>query len=303
MPERRTGRERRLETCFTASPEVTDDYRLDPSADNYCVIGNPVAHSKSPLIHHAFAVQTGQNITYQAILVDVDGLVPFVHRFQEQGGKGLNVTLPFKGDAWRSMDVATPRAELAESVNTIWFAADGTRQGDTTDGRGLVRDLHNHAIELRDRQVLILGAGGAVRGVLQDLFSLHPAAITIVNRTYARAAELVRQFSDYPDLKVLPLEELGRSQFDIVINGTSASLKGEQLGLPDNILAAGACCYDMVYAETDTPFIQWAKRHDISRAVDGLGMLVEQAAESFAIWRGVRPDTRPVIDMLRNSNK
>jgi len=282
---------------------VADRYRLDPSLDNYCVIGNPVSHSKSPLIHHAFAKQTGQDIQYQAVLVEVGGLPSFLQEFQEQGGKGLNVTLPFKGDAWQAMDVCTPRANIAESVNTIWFAEDGSRHGDTTDGCGLVRDLHNNNIKPEKKRILILGAGGAVRGVLKDLIESGPAEVTIVNRTHSRAEELARQFSDCPNLQVLPLQELGSNRYEIIINGTSASLKGEQLSLPETILAPAACCYDMVYSDTDTVFVHWAKNHGAAIAVDGLGMLVEQAAEAFFIWRGVRPDTRPVIEMLRNNQK
>lgn len=282
---------------------MTDNFRLHPSFDNYCVIGNPVSHSKSPLIHRAFAEQTSQEILYQAIPVAAGGLESFLQWFQEQGGKGLNVTLPFKGDAWQAVDVATPRADKAESVNTIWFTADGSRHGDTTDGCGLVRDLDNNNFELKGRNILILGAGGAVRGVLQDLFETGPASISIVNRTHSRAEKLARQFSEFPNLTVLPMQELGTSQYDFVINGTSAGLKGQQLSIPGNILAPAACCYDMVYGDTDTPFIQWAKQHGASIAVDGLGMLVEQAAESFVIWRGVRPDTKPVIEMLRNSEE
>ncbi|MBF8268662.1 MAG: Shikimate dehydrogenase ((+)) [Gammaproteobacteria bacterium] len=278
---------------------MTDDLRLDLSYDNYCVIGNPVTHSKSPRIHQAFADQTNQNIRYQAFLVNVDGLIPFLETFQQQGGKGLNVTLPFKEEACQAMQVTTARASRSGSVNTVWFAGDGSRLGDTTDGRGLAQDLFNNKINLQNKHILILGAGGAVRGILPDLFESGPAEVTIVNRTYNRAEQLQRHFSEYSNLHVLPAEELGGSRFDLVINGTSASLKGEMLPLPDSILAPAAACYDMAYADTDTVFIRWAKQHGAAIAVDGLGMLVEQAAEAFKIWRGVRPNTAPVIAMLR----
>ena len=278
---------------------MTDDFQLDLNYDNYCVIGNPVSHSKSPRIHQAFADQTSQNIRYQAILVNVDGLIPFLQLFQQQGGKGINVTLPFKEEASLAMHVATDRVDKTGSVNTIWFAENGNRYGDTTDGRGLVRDLLNCDINPKNKHLLILGAGGAVRGILPDLFEAGPAAITLVNRTYVRAEQLQRHFSAYSNLKALPLGELGSNRYDIVINGTSASLKGEMLPLPDKILATDAACYDMAYADTDTVFVQWAKRHGAAIAVDGLGMLVEQAAEAFAIWRGIRPDTAPVLAMLR----
>jgi len=278
---------------------VADDLHLDPDRDNYCVIGNPVNHSKSPRIHQAFAEQTRQNICYQAVLVAVDGLLSFLQSFQRLGGKGLNVTLPFKEDACRAMHNTTTRSGKTGSVNTIWFAVDGSRQGDTTDGRGLVRDLLNCKIDPRGRHVLILGAGGAVRGILPDLFDSGPADVTITNRTFARAELLLRDFTEYPNLRGMPVGQLAGHQYDLVINGTSASLQGELPPLPDNLLAKDACCYDMAYNDTETVFVQWAKRHGARIAVDGLGMLVEQAAEAFAIWRGIRPDTRPVITMLR----
>lgn len=278
---------------------MTDNLSLDPHIDYYCVIGNPVSHSKSPQIHQAFANQTNQILHYQARLVDVEGFVPFLELFQQQGGKGLNVTLPFKGDAWRFTDETTPRARKAESVNTIWFSEDGTRHGDTTDGCGLVRDLLNNNINLKNKRLLVLGAGGAVRGILVDLIEARPTEITIVNRTFSRAEALVQQFSEFPNLITMPMEKLSGNQYDIVINGTSASLKGELLPLPEDILEPGASCYDMAYSKSDTVFIQWANQHGAAIALDGIGMLVEQAAESFHIWRGVRPDTRAVIEMLR----
>jgi shikimate dehydrogenase len=278
---------------------VTEKFSLNPAVDNYCVIGNPIAHSLSPRIHQAFALQTGQKIQYQAVQVDSDGFQAFLHDFQARGGKGLNVTLPFKGEARRAMDVVTARAGKAESVNTIWFTVDGARHGDTTDGRGLVRDLRNCGIQPADKRILLLGAGGAVRAVIADLFDARPAAITLANRTHARAEQLARQFSEYPDLTTRHMGDLRGQHYDLVINGTSASLKGEMPALPDDILAPAACCYDMAYGKTETVFVQWAKRHGAALAVDGLGMLVEQAAEAFFIWRGIRPDTQPVIESLR----
>ena len=299
MSEGRGSTKGRLIAAITGSFAVTSDFHLDLNYDNYCVIGNPVAHSKSPRIHQAFAEQTNQNIHYQAILVPADGLIPFLQKFQQQGGKGLNITLPFKEVAYQAMHVKTARTSRTGSVNTVWFAADGSRYGDTTDGRGLVRDLLNCNIDPQGKHILILGAGGAVRGVLPDLFETGPATITISNRTCARAEQLRRHFSEYQNLYVLPVEELQGSRFDIVINGTSASLKGEMLPLPDDILAPGASCYDMAYGDKETVFIRWGQQHGAAIAVDGLGMLVEQAAEAFAIWRGIRPATPPVIAMLR----
>jgi len=264
-------------------------------------MGNPVAHSKSPQIHQAFAAQTGQNILYQAILVEENGFMDALYRFQQQGGEGLNVTLPFKGEAWQAMTVNTDRAQHAQAVNTIWFSGEGTRYGDTTDGPGLVADLIRNNITLRDRRVLVLGAGGAVRSVLSSLFAEQPERLVISNRTNERAQQLAARFAEFTRLETLSLEHLSGEVFDLVINGTSASLSGQMLPLPDNILDTHACCYDMAYGNADTVFVAWAKHHGAELALDGLGMLVEQAAESFYIWRGIRPETKPVLEMLKKT--
>lgn len=278
---------------------MTLQFSLDPVRDNYAVMGNPVAHSKSPRIHHAFAAQTDQEIHYQAILVAEDGFAEALHSFQQQGGKGLNITLPFKGEAWRAVDVSTTRSQHAQAVNTIWFSGEGTRHGDTTDGPGLVADLLNNDVTIRDKRVLILGAGGAVRSVLSSLFAAQPKRLVISNRTMERARQLAVQFTEFTNLETRPFDRLAGEVFDLVINGTSASLSGSMPTLPDNILGAHACCYDMAYGDTDTVFVSWAKQQGAELALDGLGMLVEQAAESFFIWRGVRPETGPVLQMLR----
>ena len=280
---------------------MTLRFTLDPVSDNYAVMGNPVAHSKSPKIHHAFAVQTGQTIHYQALFVEKDGFVEALAHFQRLGGKGLNVTLPFKGDAWQAADIKTGRAQKARSVNTIWFGEQGERHGDTTDGVGLVADLKNHGIEIKNRRVLILGAGGAVHGVLSSIIDEQPDSLVISNRTMERAVKLKDQFSEYSGMQAIPLEQLGGNVFDLVINGTSAGLYNQMPSLPDNILGTRSCCYDMAYGETETVFVKWSRQHGARIALDGLGMLVEQAAESFYIWRGVRPDTKPILDMLRKS--
>jgi len=264
-------------------------------------MGNPIAYSKSPLIHKTFARQTEQQLSYQAIQVNEGSFPQALAQFQQLGGKGLNITLPFKGDAYHSVDELTPRAEQVQAVNTIWFSADDRRYGDTTDGVGLLRDLHNHNFSCCDKSIIILGAGGAVRSVLPDLLENKPATISIVNRTYSRAEGLVQQFSGYENVGSCRLDELAGRHFDLVINGTSANLNGEMLALPDDLLEHGACCLDMAYADTDTVFVRWAKDHGATVVLDGLGMLVEQAAESFYIWRSVRPETQPVIEMLRNS--
>ena len=199
------------------------------------------------------------------------------------------------------MDVKTPRAELTQAVNTVWFPGDGTRHGDTTDGPGLVTDLRKNAIDIRDRRVLILGAGGAVRSVLSSLFAESPQRVVISNRTIERAERLAALFPEYTNLETKPFDRLQGEVFDLIINGTSASLSGELPPLPEDILDENACCYDMAYGSTDTVFVSWARTHKALKALDGLGMLVEQAAESFYIWRGVRPDTKPVIEMLRGT--
>jgi len=277
---------------------------IDPSVDNYCVMGNPVAHSKSPQIHTAFAEQTGQIIFYQAILVDVGNFKGAIKSFQAKGGKGLNITVPFKGDAWGISEHRSRRAERAQAVNTISFDDAGKIIGDNTDGVGLIQDLTiNHDISIKDKDILILGAGGAVRGILDPLFDKEAGRVAIANRTVSRAEKLADIFSDRGDISACGFDELEGSSFDIVINGTSASLQGEVPSLPESLLNDDTYCYDMMYSMPDTPFVSWAKAHGATKVSDGLGMLVEQAAESFFIWRGVRPETGPVIDFLRNDTR
>lgn len=274
--------------------------RLDSSIDNYCVMGNPVAHSKSPQIHAAFAEQTRQKIFYQAILVDEGKFKDSIKEFQRQGGKGLNITVPFKLDAWEASDQMSRRAERAVAVNTISFNDEGKIAGDNTDGIGLIRDLTiNHKLSIKDKNILILGAGGAARGILDPLFDEQADRVVIANRTVNRAEKLVDIFSDRGDISTCGFDELVSSNFDIVINATSASLQGDVPPLPEGLVNKNTCCYDMMYSAADTPFVAWAKAHGAGIALDGLGMLVEQAAESFFIWRGVRPETGLVIDLVR----
>jgi len=271
------------------------------AVDHYAVMGNPIAHSKSPRIHTLFAEQTGEGLCYEALLVPEDGFAEAVTRFQRDGGRGLNVTVPFKQQAWELVDARSPRAALAGAVNTIDLQADGRRYGDNTDGVGLVRDLTvNHGVTLEGRAVLVLGAGGAVRGVLGPLLEQRPARLAIANRTPARALELVQLFADLGPVQGGGFPELAGQRFDVVINGTAASLHGEVPPLPDDLLRPGAACYDMMYGDRPTAFVTWAQAHDAAQALDGLGMLVEQAAESFLLWRGVRPETAPVIAALRS---
>jgi len=277
-------------------------FDFDAEPDRYAVMGNPVSHSQSPLIHTEFARQTGQRLRYEAIQVDEGGFVQAVGNFQASGGKGLNITVPFKEEAWALVDRRSERATRAGAVNTIRFGGDN--YGDNTDGVGLVRDLTvNHHGRIAGQRVLLLGAGGAVRGALGPLLDESPASLVIANRTVDRATTLAAGFASlYPDIppQSSSFAALAGQTFDRVINGTAASLKGDALPLPGGILAADAWCYDMMYGAEATPFMLWAQDQGAGLAVDGLGMLVEQAAESFLLWRGVRPETAPVLALIRD---
>ena len=275
---------------------------MNLTLDRYGVMGNPIAHSKSPQIHRLFADQVGQAVSYEALLAPLDGFADAVAQFHADGGKGLNITVPFKEHAWQLVNELSPRAELAGAVNTIKFEDDGAWFGDNTDGVGLVRDITvNHAIGLSGRRVLLLGAGGAIRGVLQPLLEQNPEAILVANRTADKAVELAKIFNRLGEIHGVGLDTLAGQQFDVIVNGTAASLHGAELPLPDDLLAAGGCCYDMMYSAEATVFQHWARGHGARLALDGLGMLVEQAAESFFLWRGVRPDTVPVIEAVRGA--
>ncbi len=268
--------------------------------DQYAVFGNPIAHSKSPRIHGLFARQTGQDIEYRARLVSKDGFAAALRDFRACGGKGLNITLPFKQEAWEQMDRCQRRAHRARAVNTISIQPDGTCQGDNTDGVGLVRDLTvNQGFSLTGARVLILGAGGATRGVLQPFLEQRPQLLVIANRTRDKAVTLADDFSTTGDVEGCGFPELAGRRFDLLVNATAASLTGEVPPLPENSLADGAWAYDMVYGSEPTAFQRWCQERGAARVLDGLGMLVEQAAESFSIWRGVRPDTAEVIAALR----
>lgn len=275
-------------------------FDFDAAPDRYAVMGNPVAHSLSPAIHAEFARQTGQRMVYDAIQVDEGGFEQAAGNFRATGGKGLNVTVPFKRIAWGWVDRRSARAEHAGAVNTIRFGDDGA-YGDNTDGAGLVRDITvNLGVPIAGRRILIAGAGGAVRGVLEPVLAQGPRELVIANRTVDSALELAAQFSS----AALPVsggsfEALAGRVFDLVINGTAASLRGTELPLPPAILAPGALCYDMMYAAEATPFLRWAQAHGATRAADGLGMLVEQAAEAFLLWRGVRPESAAMIGNMR----
>ena len=276
------------------------DINLEPGVDNYAVMGNPVSHSKSPLIHKTFANQTGENIYYQAIHVELDGFAVAVQTFREYGGKGLNITLPFKGEAYQCATRLSERARTARAVNTLTFN-ESDINGDNTDGIGLVKDLLNNGIELSGCRILIIGAGGAVRGIISPLLQQEPESIMIANRTVSKARDLVGSLNNQTHLNACGLDELNKlGSFDVIINGTSSGLSGELPAIPESILDSNSACYDMVYGDRETVFVGWCREAGVRIALDGLGMLVEQAAESFYIWRGVRPETAPVIQMLRS---
>lgn len=267
--------------------------------DRYAVIGNPVEHSKSPQIHAAFAAQTAQHMRYDRLLAPLDGFRAQVQAFYAAGGKGLNVTVPFKQDAWRLAMRLSKRAQLAEAVNTLRF--DGpTIYGDNTDGIGLCTDIcDNLGVALQGKRILLLGAGGAVRGVLLPLLERHPASLTVANRTAAKAQQLAEQFASHGPVSGGGYADLAGQSFDVIINGTSASLTDELPPLPSGCFASGSLAYDMMYGKGLTPFLQFAQQQGAARQADGLGMLVEQAAESFLLWRDVKPRTLPVIAQLR----
>lgn len=270
--------------------------------DRYAVMGNPVTHSKSPQIHALFAAQCGQHLTYDKLLVPLDGFAAALDAFQAGGGKGCNITLPFKEQAWALADLRSERAEAAGAVNTFLFDDQGRRYGDNTDGVGLIRDLRdNHHTRLTDSRVLILGAGGAVHGLLPTLLQERPAEVVIANRTLSRAQQLAALFAGTVPVRAVSFTDVaGEAPFQVVINGTSTGLSGDVPPLPPAAVA-DTVCYDMLYGDEPTPFLQWAAQHKAARTIDGLGMLVEQAAEAFFLWRGVRPATAPVIAALRQA--
>src|SRR5258708_4550343 len=272
--------------------------------DRYAVVGNPIAHSKSPEIHAAFARQTGQDLDYSRLLAPLDGFRPAIDSFRAAGGKGVNVTVPFKFEAFDLADDVSQRAKDAGAANYLAFD-NGRVRADNTDGVGLIRDIvHNLGFGLAGKRVLLIGAGGAAQGVLMPLLEHEPSIRTFVNRTVEKALRLAEMYRHKPIaassvLCGLCFSELAGHHFDLVINATSSSLQGELPVLPGDAFAAGALAYDMMYGRTPTPFLAFAAAQG-AKTSDGLGMLVEQAAESFLLWRGVRPATAPVITMLRN---
>lgn len=262
-------------------------------------MGYPVSHSRSPIIHRLFAIQTGQNIQYELLQVAPENLETAVRQFGRTGGKGLNITVPHKSEVVRLVDDMSERASSAGAINTLVFREDSLF-GDNTDGVGLMRDLQfNLALTLQGMNILILGAGGATRGIVAPLLEAEPASLVIANRTFPKARALADHFSVNGPVTACRFDDVkGDTHYDLVINATSAGLKGETPPYPEAAIGENTVCYDLSYGLTPTPFSHWASEHGAARSVMGWGMLVEQAAESFFIWRGVRPDTAPVLKQL-----
>ena len=267
--------------------------------DRYAVFGHPIKHSKSPEIHQQFARQTGQHLLYTAEDVPADSFTDAVNQFFADGGKGLNCTVPLKELAWVLADRKTNRAELSKAVNTLAIQKDGSILGDNTDGIGLVTDLtHNHGIVLTGANILVMGAGGATRGIVGPLLNQSPARLVIANRTIDKAINIAEEFTSHGTVSGCSYAGIAGQQFDLIINATSASLSGQLPPLPANILTVGGNCYDLAYGPKPTAFVRWGQQQKAANSLDGAGMLVEQAAEAFYIWRNVHPDTKPVIDLL-----
>ncbi len=270
-------------------------------SERYAVFGNPIAHSKSPQIHAAFARQTKQDLCYEALLAPVDGFAIAVDAFRAEGGRGANVTVPFKQVAYQYATQLTERARLAQAVNTLQFDAERVL-GDNTDGAGLVQDIQeNLDFGIAGKRVLLMGAGGAARGVLLPLLACHPKSLTIANRTLNKARDLAQHFASHGTVQACAYTGLAGFQFDLVINATSSSLNDTLPPLPPHLFAPAALAYDLMYGQGLTPFLAFAEQQQAQFLADGLGMLVEQAAESFYLWRGVRPETLPVIAQFRKT--
>lgn len=269
--------------------------------DQYAVVGYPVSHSRSPFIHAMFARQTQQQMSYHLLEVAPEQLETEIKRFFAAGGKGLNITVPHKQTAFKLVKFRTPRAEFAGAINTILRLQDGELMGDNTDGLGLIKDLNiNLKFDLKDKQILLLGAGGATRGVIAPLLQQHPAELVIANRNVGRATQLAQEFRSLGNIKGTSFADIELKSFDLIINATSASLQGEMPPLPDAVVGEKTFCYDLAYGKDDTVFTHWAKQLGAAYAVQGWGMLVEQAAEAFFLWRNVRPETMPVLIALQN---
>jgi len=271
--------------------------------DRYAVVGNPVAHSLSPKIHTEFAHQTAQQLSYEAIELASDAFAAGIDRLQRRGYRGLNVTVPFKREAWELCHSLSARAEVAGAVNTLSLQADGSIHGDNTDGVGLVRDLiDNLKIKIQGQNVLLLGAGGAARGVLGPLLALSPAQLTIANRSIDRANALASDFTSSGKIEVVAYDQFSNESYHLIINATAAGLSHQLPPIPASLLDPAGVCYDMMYdINKATDFVEWSVSQGVKQSFDGLGMLVEQAAEAFFLWRGVRPETGKLMRMLRTA--
>ncbi|MFT0211570.1 shikimate dehydrogenase [Pseudomonas sp. F1_0610] len=270
--------------------------------DSYVVIGNPIGHSRSPQIHQSFAQATAQIMSYERLLAPLDAFEQSVRNFMQQGGKGANITVPFKEQAFAMADVLTPRAQRAGAVNTFKFEDNGCILGDNTDGAGLVLDLKRLSVQLSGQRILLLGAGGAARGALAPLLAEQPTQLVIANRTLTKAQQLAALFADLGEVQACSFDQL-QQPFDLIINATSASLSGELPALsPACITTQHTQCYDMMYGAEITAFNQWALAQGAAQVMDGLGMLVAQAAEAFQLWRGVLPNNlNEVLTSLRKT--
>lgn len=272
--------------------------------DHYAVFGSPIKHSKSPRIHQLFAEQTQQLLEYTSQEVPAERFRESVKAFFSQGGKGLNCTLPLKELAWAFADITTKRAELSRAVNTLIIEDDDRILGDNTDGCGLIADLTvNHGITIKGTRILILGAGGACRGILAPLLEKAPQQLMLANRTRQKASDLAAEFCLFGDIEGCGYSNIRSQQFDVIINATSASLYDELPPLPDDVLAEDGVCYDLAYGNKPTSFVRWGVEHNAKKSLDGLGMLVEQAAEAFFLWRNIRPQTQPVIEALNAARR
>lgn len=265
--------------------------------DHYLVYGNPIKQSKSPIIHMAFAKETNQNIQYKSQLAELGGFDEAVKLFISEGGKGANVTAPFKEEAMAMCDELSEHAKFSGAVNTLIFK-NGKVYGDTTDGVGLVNDLLAHQVQLEGRRILLLGAGGASKGVVLPLLNQKPKHLIIANRTVSKAEAIAEQYNEQP-ITAMSFDDANQYEFDLIINATSAGLSGNGVPISENIITASTTCYDMTYGKSLTPFLQMATELKAKQVIDGLGMLVGQAAESFYLWRGVRPEGETVLATLR----
>ncbi|MGZ5049988.1 MAG: shikimate dehydrogenase [Methylobacter sp.] len=274
------------------------------STDRYAVFGHPIKHSKSPRIHRLFAEQTEQTLEYDAQDVPAEEFSDAAEDFFSTGGKGLNCTVPLKELAWSYADHKTERAQLAKAVNTLALQSDGSILGDNTDGIGLVTDLAvNHSVNLRGSHILILGAGGASRGIIAPILERCPESVVVANRTKDKAVKLAAEFQDLGSISGCGFDNLENQPFDLILNATSASLSNQLPPLPNDILADDGVCYDLAYGNEPTAFVRWGLERQAAKSLDGLGMLVEQAAEAFFIWRGIRPRTQSVIELLNSERQ